>query len=81
MLFRPCALSVFLVCVGASCSVAQLAPSQTDALSKLQASQNAAACSATDASSCAQAAGKLMPLILGESPMIENLRRLVLCRS
>src|SRR5258708_6071023 len=55
---------------------AQLAPSQTDALSKLQATQNAAACSATEASSCAQAASKLMPLILGDSPMIENLRRL-----
>lgn len=55
---------------------AQLTPSQTDALSKLQASQNAAACSATDASSCAQAAAKLMPMILGDSPMIENLRKL-----
>jgi hypothetical protein len=76
MLLRPFALSLFIVCIDASCSLAQLAPSQTDALSKLQASQNAAACSATDASSCAQAAGKLMPLILGDSPMIENLRRL-----
>jgi len=55
---------------------AQLTPSQTDALSKLQAAQNSAACSATEASSCAEAAGKLMPLILGDSPMIENLRRL-----
>src|SRR6266404_6583506 len=55
---------------------AQLAPSKTDALSKLQAAQNAASCSATEASSCAQAASKLMPLILGDSPMIENLRRL-----
>jgi carboxypeptidase Q len=55
---------------------AQLTPSQTDALSKLQASQNAAACSATDASSCAQVAAKLMPIILGDSPMIENLRKL-----
>ena len=55
---------------------AQLTPPQTDALSKLQASQNTAACSSTDASSCTQAAAKLMPLILGDSPMIENLRRL-----
>jgi carboxypeptidase Q len=76
MHLRPAALSLFIVCISASCSLAQLAPSQTDALSKLQASQNAAACSATDASSCAQAAAKLMPLILGDSPMIENLRRL-----
>jgi len=76
MHLRPAALSLFIVSIGASCSLAQLAPSQTDALSKLQASQNAAACSPTDASSCAQAAAKLMPLILGDSPMIENLRRL-----
>jgi carboxypeptidase Q len=76
MHLRPAALSLFIVCIGASCSLAQLAPPQTDALSKLQASQNAAACSPTDASSCAQAAAKLMPLILGDSPMIENLRRL-----
>src|SRR6201987_5019621 len=57
-------------------SQAQLSPSQTDALSKLQSSANSAACSATDASSCAQAAAKLMPIILGDSPMIENLRKL-----
>src|SRR5215470_17118601 len=55
---------------------AQLTPSQADALSKLQAAQNSAACSATDASSCAQAAAKLIPIILGDSPMVENLRKL-----
>jgi len=76
MHLRAAALSLFIVCISPSCSLAQLAPAQTDALSKLQASQNAAACSATDASSCAQASAKLMPLILGDSPMIENLRRL-----
>ncbi len=76
MLRRSSALSLFVVCISVSCSLAQLAPSKTDALSKLQASQNAEACSATEASSCAQAAAKLMPLILGDSPMIENLRRL-----
>jgi carboxypeptidase Q len=76
MLLRPTALLLFIVSFGVSCPVAQLAPSKTDALSKLQAPQNAAACSATDTSSCAQAAAKLMPIILGDSPMIENLRRL-----
>src|SRR5258707_571786 len=76
MLFRAIALSLLVVCLDASHSLAQLTPSQNDALGKLQASQNAAACSATDASSCAQAAAKLLPLILGDSPMIENLRRL-----
>ncbi|HET7151600.1 MAG TPA: hypothetical protein VFI60_09325, partial [Candidatus Acidoferrum sp.] len=40
--------------------------------------QNPAAvgCSAADASSCAQIAAKLQPIILGPSPMEENLRRL-----
>lgn len=56
--------------------VAQLTPSQTDALSKLQSSANSGACSATDASTCAQAAAKLTPIILGDSPMADNLRKL-----
>src|SRR5690349_9840658 len=40
--------------------------------------QNAASagCSTTDASSCAQVAAKLLPIIMGPSPMEENLRRL-----
>lgn len=70
-------LASFLSITVYSTSVcAQLTPAQTDALSKLQAGQNSAACSATDASSCAQAAAKLMPVILGDSPMTENLRKL-----
>jgi hypothetical protein len=75
MRFRIITLSIFLcsLCLNVN---AQLTPPQTDALSKLRASQNSAACSATDASSCAAAAAKLMPLILGDSPMPENLRRL-----
>jgi len=36
----------------------------------------AAACSATDASSCAQAAAKILPQVMGASPLEENLRRL-----
>jgi carboxypeptidase Q len=35
-----------------------------------------AACSTSDASSCAQVAAKLLPVVLGPSPMEENLRRL-----
>ncbi|HVH71170.1 MAG TPA: M20/M25/M40 family metallo-hydrolase, partial [Candidatus Dormibacteraeota bacterium] len=35
-----------------------------------------AGCSTADASSCAQAAAKLFPIIMGPSPMEENLRRL-----
>jgi hypothetical protein len=36
----------------------------------------AAGCSTADSSSCAQVAAKLLPLVMGPSPMEENLRRL-----
>src|SRR5207302_534457 len=35
-----------------------------------------AGCSTTEASSCAQVAAKLLPIVMGPSPMEENLRRL-----
>jgi hypothetical protein len=38
--------------------------------------QGAAACSTTEASSCAQAAANITPIVMGESPLEENLRRL-----
>jgi carboxypeptidase Q len=75
LISRVSVLSVIVGFFGVP-SPAQLTPSQTDALSKLQALPNSPACSAIDASSCAQAAAKLMPIILGDSPMIENLRKL-----
>ena len=71
-----CLVLFLAIAISAAPIGAQMSPSQTDALSKLQSSANNAACSATDASSCAQAAAKLMPIILGDSPMIENLRKL-----
>src|SRR6201987_5872234 len=55
---------------------AQLPPVKVDPLRTAQSATGTPACSATETSSCAQAAAKLMPLILGDSPMIENLRRL-----
>jgi hypothetical protein len=55
---------------------AQLPPIKKDPLAAQQNSQGPAACSATDASSCAQAAAKILPLVMGPSPMEENLRRL-----
>jgi len=55
---------------------AQLPPVKVTSLQPGQVSQSVAACSATEASSCTEAASKLMPLIIGDSPMIENLRRL-----
>ena len=54
---------------------AQLPPAK-DPLRSAQSGQSAAACSATDASSCAQAAAKILPQVMGPSPMEENLRRL-----
>jgi hypothetical protein len=59
----------------ASSSAAQLPPAK-DSLSPAPSNQSPAACSATDASSCAQAAAKILPQVMGPSPMEENLRRL-----
>src|SRR6266481_65610 len=55
---------------------AQLPPVKVDPSGPPQGAQGTAACSATETSSCAEAAAKLLPLILGDSPMIENLRKL-----
>jgi hypothetical protein len=54
---------------------AQLPPPKKDTLSPAQGSQTAA-CSTTEASSCAQAAAKILPIVMGSSPIAENLRRL-----
>jgi hypothetical protein len=55
---------------------AQLPPVKVTSFQPGQGSQSVAACSAMEASSCTEAASKLVPLIMGDSPMIENLRRL-----
>jgi hypothetical protein len=60
----------------ASLSASAQFPPAKDPLTPPQPGQSAAACSATDASSCAQAAAKIVPLVMGPSPMEENLRRL-----
>lgn len=54
---------------------AQLVPAKKDPLAPPQ-SAAIAGCSAADSSSCAQAAAKLLPIIMGDSPLYENLRRL-----
>jgi carboxypeptidase Q len=54
----------------------QLPPANTDPLRPGQSVQGAQGCSTTDASSCAQAAAKIMPVVMGESPLEQNLRRL-----
>lgn len=55
---------------------AQLPPVKTDPLRPTQVIPGAAACSPTEASSCAQAAAKITPIVMGDSPLEENLRRL-----
>ena len=56
---------------------AQMPPAKPNPLIPGQGTQEkAAGCSVTDASSCAQAAAKLLPIVMGPSPMEENLRRL-----
>src|SRR5246127_4619235 len=65
------ALLLFLLASG---NFAQLPPVKNP----LAPGQNpaAAGCSTVDASSCAQVAAKLLPVVMGPSPMEENLRRL-----
>lgn len=57
-------------------AAAQLPPVKTDPLRPPAAAPGDAACSATEASSCAQALSKITPVVLGDSPLRENLRKL-----
>src|SRR5712672_1602746 len=66
--------AALVVCSGTSSLAAQL-PAQQDPLAKSATGQNAAAC-ATTQSSCAEAAAKILPQVMGPSPLEENLRRL-----
>ena len=55
---------------------AQLPPANTDILRPPQGTPGTAACSATESSACAQAAAKIIPIVMGDSPLQENLRKL-----
>jgi len=55
---------------------AQIPPAKKDPLSVFQNTQGKSGCSATEASSCAAAAAKILPIVMGSSPLEENLRRL-----
>jgi carboxypeptidase Q len=66
-------LTSWLVCVLAWPCSAQW---KTDPLGKPLPGIQGVACSATEASSCAEAAAKILPQVLGPSPLAENLRRL-----
>jgi len=66
----PCVLAL------ATPLFAQLPQVKTDPLPPNQMIQGSGACSATEPSSCAQAASKITPVVMGESPLEGNLRRL-----
>jgi carboxypeptidase Q len=76
MRMRRGLLVVLLFWLSASRLPAQLPPVQTGPTRSGQAIQGAAGCSATDASACAQAAAKITPLVMGDSPLEEDLRKL-----
>src|SRR5579859_3399856 len=59
-----------------SCLAAQLSQTKSDPLSKIRVPQGAPACSATEVSSCAEAASKILPQVMGDAPLADNLRRL-----
>jgi len=63
-------------CFSISNSSAQIPAVKPDPLHPGSTAQGAPGCSATAASSCAQAAAKITPIVMGESPLEENLRRL-----
>jgi carboxypeptidase Q len=70
-------LSAFLSWTALTMGVAaQLPPIKTDPLHPVQMVQGAGLCSAKEPSSCAQAAAKITPIVMGESPLEGNLRRL-----
>jgi hypothetical protein len=69
------ALVLWLITSGLN-SFAQIPVVKTDTLRPAQGNQGGEACSVTETSSCAQAAAKITPIVMGESPMEENLRRL-----
>ena len=69
-------VAFLLLSLIASPLFAQLPPVTTDPLHPAQGIQGTAGCSATEASSCAQAAAKITPIVMGDSPLEENLRHL-----
>ena len=75
---RRFVVASLLLCffISISNSSAQIPAVKPDSLHPGQPGQGAAGCSVTEASSCAQAAAKITPIVMGESPLEENLRRL-----
>src|SRR5256885_16772904 len=78
MLRRTILLISLLLCLFASIGSvqAQIPRAKQNPLIPGQGAQGTAGCSTTDASSCAEAAAKILPIVMGSSPLEENLRRL-----
>jgi len=76
MRVRSFLFASLLLCLFASSLFAQLPPVNTNPLHPTQGIQGSGGCSATELSSCAQAAAKITPIVMGDSPLEENLRRL-----
>src|ERR1700682_1550984 len=76
---RPAAVACCLIAgfiVSGVSAAAQLPPAKQDPLKSPQGASSSAGCSATKAPSCEEAAAKILSLVMGPSPMEENLRRL-----
>src|SRR5271168_203130 len=73
---RGSVLAFFYLCCFAPSLLAQIPPVKTDPLHPAQIIQGPGACSVTEPSSCAQAAAKITPIVMGESPLENNLRHL-----
>src|ERR1700758_4244987 len=76
MRIRSFFLASLLLCLIPCSLLPQLPPATSDPLHPTQAVQGATGCSGTEDSSGAQAAAKITPIVMGESPLEENLRRL-----
>src|ERR1700686_3133019 len=72
-------LCVTLLFAGAVPALAQLSPAEPDPLARIRdaAKTNVQACSATGESLCEQVAPKIIANAQGDSPLAENLRRLM----
>src|SRR5437667_715484 len=80
MLRRTIFLISLLLCLCLFASVgplqAQIPQTKQNPLIPGQGTKGTAGCSTTEASSCAEAAAKILPIVMGLSPLEENLRRL-----
>ena len=69
-------LMLFSMLVRLTPASAQLPPAKPNPLSQLQAPQGTPGCLTAEPSSCEQAAAKILPIVMGPSPLESNLRRL-----